>query len=349
MLNEISIDGVVVEAPQPDRFSRNKIRDIVHDALNSSDYEFKWSNCQTQPYQGTLFDGTNSIDLYIYAWNITPADRNNPSEKRIQISRNVDDIGFNRSISRTEKTILLGLYNTPTGIPLIAAWDPAPSREHGQKSCYVQIEDLAEAIGNGIYATKDKNGFGIFTMVPSYLPTYVHLLKESNALSNIRSTVGLQEKLHQMEQQNRKNRIIRSVECLNASIQNLSLVERTAITRTRIGHGYFKEKLMSKYSCKCALCNIQLPAMLIASHIKEWADSNRDEKFDENNGLLLCAHHDALFDKHLISFTDDGTVIVSPTLTEDDIRVLRIDEIEPITVTTDMKPYLVFHRRKLRR
>ena len=53
--------------------------------------------------------------------------------------------------------------------------------------------------------------------------------------------------------------------------------------------------------------------MLIGSHIKEWSASS---ELDVNNGLLLCAHHDALFDKHLISFDNANKLIVSPTLTE---------------------------------
>jgi len=41
---------------------------------------------------------------------------------------------------------------------------------------------------------------------------------------------------------------------------------------------------------------------LKASHIKAWKDcTSTQERLDSNNGLLLCANHDALFDQYLIS------------------------------------------------
>ena len=88
--------------------------------------------------------------------------------------------------------------------------------------------------------------------------------------------------------------------------------------------------------------------MLIGSHIKSWKDSSDAEKLDENNGLLLCAHHDALFDKHLISFKDNGDLIVSTTLNASERAELQIAAIPPITVTPGMKPYLADPRSKLK-
>ena len=67
--------------------------------------------------------------------------------------------------------------------------------------------------------------------------------------------------------------------------------------------------------------------MLKASHIKAWSKSTDKQKLDENNGLLLCAHHDALFDKYLLSFEDDGKPIISELILEEHYESLRIDEI----------------------
>ena len=90
--------------------------------------------------------------------------------------------------------------------------------------------------------------------------------------------------------------------------------------------------------------------MLIASHIKKWADcTNNAERLDENNGLLLCAHHDALFDKHLITFDEtSGNLIVSPTLSATEQTILDIASIPNITVTPQMAPYLTDHHSKLK-
>ena len=349
MLNEISSTGRVVRAMQPDELSKTDITTIIFQALNHDDYEFSWIDDKKQPYHGVFSDDSNDIDLYIYAWNITPADRNNPSEKRIQIRKSVNDIGINRPITKTQKTLLLGIYNAPTGEPIVAAWDPIPNRNHGQKSCYVQIEDLAKAITVGIYATKDKNGYSIYTMLPSFLGSYVQLLKENNALISITKSKTPGNQIKKKNANTRKKRVIRSVDRLKKKIANLSETEQQAITKVRIGQGYFKDLLLNKYSCKCALCNIHTPQLLIASHIKAWSESTNTEKLDENNGLLLCAHHDALFDKHLISFDNEGKVIVSPTLSIEEKAELQIDAISDISISSEMLPYLEVHRSKLKR
>lgn len=107
MLNEISTDGSVAQLPQPANLSRTEIIDILFKALNSDDYEFTWIENKKQPYHGTFSDDSNDVDVYIYAWNITPADRKNPSEKRIQIQDGVDDIGINRPITKGQKPFCL--------------------------------------------------------------------------------------------------------------------------------------------------------------------------------------------------------------------------------------------------
>ncbi|MDR3292596.1 MAG: HNH endonuclease [Clostridiales bacterium] len=54
-----------------------------------------------------------------------------------------------------------------------------------------------------------------------------------------------------------------------------------------------------------------VPMLFIASHIKSFADSEVAEAFDVNNGLLLCANADALFDKHMITVGEDKKLIFS--------------------------------------
>lgn len=349
LLKQISTSGSIIFGSNPSNFSPKDICDFIFRTLNTNNYEFKWIQQSTQPYRGLLDDGTNQIDLYIYAWNITPAYRKNPSEKRIQLPNSVDDIGILRPITSTEKTIIIGLYNSPTGTPLIAAWDTTANRYHRQKSCYIQIEDVAQALTDGIFVTRDKNGIPIFTMTPEFLGDYISLLGENN---NLRGTSGggsLKQKVFTATTPAKKKRTIHSVGELQKLITNLSLTEQETIQKSRIGQGYFRELLINKYGCKCMLCGIETVSMLRASHIKSWASSTDSEKLDENNGLLLCAHHDALFDKHLISFEDTGAPIISPTLSASERTALQTAAIPHIHVPRKMKPYLAVHRSLLKK
>lgn len=346
--NQINSSGNIAIGPNPPAFEPKAISDTIYAALNIKDYSFKWTQKTRKPYRGVLNDGESNIDLYIYVWNMTPAYRDNKSEKRIQIPATADDIGINRPISQTEKTIILGIYNSPAGVPLFTAWDPAANVGHGQKSCYVQIEDVAKAISKGIYQTHDRNGVPIYTMSPDYLADYVSLLQSKNVLRIPSSTASLQKRVNTANKKNRKKRTIQSVEKLHNLIASLPATEQEIISKARIGQGYFRDLLIEKYSCKCALCDIETKNMLVASHIKGWANSTDSEKLDENNGLLLCVHHDALFDKHLISFDDEGNIIISTELSEAECEHLGIKSIPKLSVSAKMKPYLAAHRRKVK-
>lgn len=124
-----------------------------------------------------------------------------------------------------------------------------------------------------------------------------------------------------------------------------SEVER--IVKARVAQGAFRRLLLLKYNHKCCLCNIHTTSVLRASHIKEWSYSSHKERMDANNGLLLCANHDALFDKHLISFEpESGSIIISTSLKETEKKTLNLDEAFVLSIPEAMKPYLKHHYNK---
>lgn len=176
---------------------------------------------KSQPYSGNLFNGENNINLYIYIWNLTSAYRSNPSEKRIQIPSTVNNIWINRPITSTDNTIILRIYNTPSRIHLYTSWDPIPNINHGQKSCYVQIEDLTKAITNGICSFKDKNGYPIFAIHPEYLANYISILESNNTVSMPVDSTPLKDTIWKYGDKKRKKRILKSIEELQKKITSL--------------------------------------------------------------------------------------------------------------------------------
>src|SRR5699024_5088548 len=81
--------------------------------------------------------------------------------------------------------------------------------------------------------------------------------------------------------------------------------------KTRQGQHKWRQLLINNYQSKCALCNINNKNILVASHIKTWAESSQTEKVDPCNGILLCVLHDALFEHGYISIDDNYDVITS--------------------------------------
>ena len=106
------------------------------------------------------------------------------------------------------------------------------------------------------------------------------------------------------------------------------------------------EELIKKYNSQCVMTGIDNRKLLIASHIKPWSISTNAERIDVNNGLLLCANMDKLFDSGLITFENDGRLHISSFLGKENEHRLHI---EPnmsfdLKTTTEMNNYLEYHR-----
>ena len=104
---------------------------------------------------------------------------------------------------------------------------------------------------------------------------------------------------------------------------NISTTERESIVKARIGQGKFREQLLAKYGA-CIISGINISKALVASHIKPWAVSTNEERVSVNNGLLLSATYDRLFDSGLITFASEGKLIVSRFISEDNRNKLQI-------------------------
>lgn len=69
----------------------------------------------------------------------------------------------------------------------------------------------------------------------------------------------------------------------------------------------------------CAVSGCRITSLLTASHIKPVIHCTESEKTDPYNGIFLSKVFDALFDRGLISFEDDGRILISSSLQEEDL------------------------------
>jgi len=88
----------------------------------------------------------------------------------------------------------------------------------------------------------------------------------------------------------------------------LEVTEKLQLTKARIGQGLFRSRL-EQIEHACRVTGVSNKALLIASHIKPWSESDNAERLDGNNGLLLSPHIDKLFDRGWITFTDAGDLL----------------------------------------
>ncbi|MBS5937735.1 HNH endonuclease signature motif containing protein [Clostridium sp.] len=117
---------------------------------------------------------------------------------------------------------------------------------------------------------------------------------------------------------------------------------RKSPVNIRIGQEKYRKDLIYIYKT-CQLCGMANEELLIASHIKDYSKSNINECIDFENGLLLCRNHDGLFDRGLISFNDEGNIIISNFLSESDIYKLNIID-KKIDLSKKQKEYMRWHR-----
>lgn len=135
---------------------------------------------------------------------------------------------------------------------------------------------------------------------------------------------------------------------IETSIQStgsgLSGHDKEQLTKVRVGQGSFRKLLIEQRGCTCELCAINLPEVLRASHIQSWSTSTPEERLDLQNGLLLCANHDVLFDRHMITIdANTNELLISSSIPEDQLKELKLVATKEISLQERMRTYMKKH------
>lgn len=119
------------------------------------------------------------------------------------------------------------------------------------------------------------------------------------------------------------------------------------LVNSRRGQGQFKSNVLSNEKC-CRLTGISDIRFLVASHIKPWSKSTDEEKLDGCNGFLLSPNADRLFDRGFISFTDDGSIMVSSRIEKDLCMQMGIQIDKNVgKFNRKQMEYLDYHRKNV--
>ena len=89
--------------------------------------------------------------------------------------------------------------------------------------------------------------------------------------------------------------------------------ETTVTARVRRGQQFFRQTVVNADGVRCCISGINVPRLLVASHIKPWRDFP-NERLDPRNGLCLSSLHDAAFDAGLITLDEKLNVVLSKRL-----------------------------------
>lgn len=92
---------------------------------------------------------------------------------------------------------------------------------------------------------------------------------------------------------------------------NFEVGKETIIeVKARVNQSFFRSTILSSYDFTCCITGINIPELLVASHIVPWAKDEKN-RINPQNGICLNNLHDKAFDKGLISFDNNFNLMIS--------------------------------------
>lgn len=133
------------------------------------------------------------------------------------------------------------------------------------------------------------------------------------------------------------------------SVQEKAGQERyyEAMTKVRKDQRAFRKRVIDYWQA-CSVTGCTEHALLEAAHIKPFSEYGSESPIlDEFNGLLLTPNLHKCFDQGLISFDDDGKILMADNLTNGDMNALNIyGDMKLSKVESRHKGYLAYHRKR---
>lgn len=144
-------------------------------------------------------------------------------------------------------------------------------------------------------------------------------------------------------------------EVFDIDISNLPVGhERESLVKVRVNQIFFRQSVLSIYGGRCCITGLDMPSLLVASHIVPWRN-DENNRTNPQNGLCLNSLHDRAFDKGLITITTDFKVKISTYLRKSGSKEFIKDfflgyDNQEISLPDKFRPdreFLTFHNREV--
>ncbi|MFC5576927.1 HNH endonuclease [Lysobacter niabensis] len=221
---------------------------------------------------------------------------------------------------------LVGIYFSPAPNPILAEghidairpflppkYSPIQKNGHGNQNCY--LAGISDALGNLL-----------LTLLGVEAPAAVAAR-------------------HFVQDTANNGEVLDDIHAIESDVA-IPETQRLQLAKARIGQGLFRKRVML-VDPHCRVTGVEDPRLLIASHIKPWRDSTNAERINGYNGIMLSPHVDALFDERLISFEDDGRMLVHTSLPDDVLNRWSINRHASLEKFRVEQAEFLQHHRKL--
>ncbi|MBQ9395727.1 MAG: HNH endonuclease [Proteobacteria bacterium] len=126
--------------------------------------------------------------------------------------------------------------------------------------------------------------------------------------------------------------------------------DRLTETKARCLQGFFRTSVLINYHHKCCLSGINVPQLLIASHIVPWS-TDVNNRLNPSNGICLNALYDKAFDRGLITFDNNYCAVISSTVENSEsnrlIFEIRGKQLEFPEKFYPSQEFLEYHRNNI--
>lgn len=220
---------------------------------------------------------------------------------------------------------LVGVYFSPAPMPLYpkahieaigpmlpSRYSPIQRNGNGNQGCY--LAGISDALGHLLLALLNVDALPNFAMASAFIHDAENDIEILDDIYQIEGDVAIPE------------------------------TQRLQLAKARIGQGLFRKRVML-VDPRCRVTGVEDPRLLIASHIKPWRDASNADRINGYNGIMLSPHVDALFDERLISFENDGRMLVNQSLPQDVLDRWSINRnIRVEAFRSEQRMFLEHHR-----
>ncbi|MFY0523992.1 HNH endonuclease [Archangium gephyra] len=98
--------------------------------------------------------------------------------------------------------------------------------------------------------------------------------------------------------------------------------------KRRMRTSYFSGRVLERHGFVCAVCGTGVRDLIVAAHIRGWAQ-DKGNRANPANGIALCCFCHVAFDACLIAISPTGELMVSQACREDSIAMAHFSFIAP--------------------
>ncbi|PBB41190.1 HNH endonuclease [Mesorhizobium sp. WSM3866] len=250
------------------------------------------------PARFQVFKEGSNFAVRVYIWNISHGGKGrNPDEFRIQVT------GFDHLTNPAGvKTVILGWWDDAE---VFAGWD---IRQHlaplgASPSMQISRASLQDALLNGFAPYRNAKGETAIAIRPDFMGTYLRFLDDLHDSGKVPAEAALLEKLSADPDDVDEAEIDAAV----AAARKHAIVT----TRKALRALDFSKRILGAYGHRCAMCSTQL-RLVDGAHILPVAHA--DSTDETSNGVALCAIHHRAYDRGLVTFKPDYSVVLNEVM-----------------------------------